>query len=239
MMDVGLLVSVIVTVAVPAMFVAPRPLAAAPRGLIDTTLGAAAVGLIVGRLCALALDDPGSLTKVSSILVIRSGVDFWPGVVAAMVWLSFGARREGTAPWLRLAAIAPAAMIAWGSYEATCLVRDGCPGPPSAIGLRPEGLTSTVLPVGLIVAATAVVAALLLRRRRSTATAAPAIALAAVALVGAIRSVASIWLPHVGVGLTRQHRTSIATTVFALAGLGIVHLRNRRQLVASEGRTIA
>lgn len=243
MMDIGLLVSVIVTVAVPALFVAPRPLTAAPRGLIDTTLGAVLVGLIVARLSAVALDDPGSLTKLSNLLVIRSGVEFWPGLVAAMVWLGLGARREDTPPWLRLAAVAPAAMIGWAGYEATCLVRGGCPGPRSTIGLRPEGLTSPVFPVGLVVAAAGVAAAMLLQRKSSSAgpspASAPTIVLTAVAFVGTIRSVASIWLPHVGYGLTRQHRTSIAMTAVALVGLGIVHLRTSRRIVASSRRSTA
>lgn len=239
MMDIGLLVSLIVTVAVPAVFVAPRPLHAAPRGVLDTILGAAAVGLLVGRLSAVALDDPGSLTRLSSLLVIRSGVEFWPGLVAAMAWLGLGARREGTAPWLRIAALAPAALVGWAGYEATCLVRGGCPGPPTTIGLRPEGLTSTVFPVGLVVAGAGVVAALLLRRMSSSESTAPAVALTSVALVGTIRSVASIWLPHVGVGLTRQHRSSIVMTVLALAGLGIVRLRTGRQSVVGGDCTIA
>lgn len=233
MMDLGLLVSVIVTVAVPAMFVAPWPATAAPRGLIDTTIGAVAVGIIVGRLSAVALDDPGSLSKFSSLLVIRSGVEFWPGLVAATAWLSFGARREGTPAWLRLAAVTPAALIGWAGYEATCLVRGGCPGPRSTIGLRPEGLTSTVFPIGLAVAAAALLAALLLRRR-CTPTTAPAVVLTAIALVGGIRSVASIWLPHVGTGLTRQHRSSIVMTGLAVIGVGVVHLRTSRQIAAGH-----
>lgn len=236
MIDIGLLVSIVVTVAVPALFVAPRPLTAAPRGLIDTTFAAAAVGLIVGRLFAVALDDPGSLTKLPSLVVIRSGMEFWPGLAAATAWISIGARREGTPPWLRLAAVAPAAMIGWAGYEATCLVRGGCPGPRSTIGLRPEGLTSTVFPVGLAVATATVLAALLLRRTRISGSTAPAVVLTAVALVSTIRSIASIWLPHVGSGLTRQHRSSIVIAALAVIGLGIVHLRTRRRSRAVNHR---
>ncbi len=155
------------------------------------------------------------------------------GLVAGTIWLMLGARSDDIPPWLRLAAVAPAALIGWAGYEATCLVRGGCPGPRSTLGLRPDGLTSTVFPIGLAVAAAAVIAALLLRRmcsREST----PTVALSAVALIGLIRSVASIWLPHVGSGWTRQHRTSIVMSALAVIGLTIVRLGSTRRSHVTE-----
>ena len=43
--------------------------------------------------------------------------------------------------------------------------------------------------------------------------------------LAAIRSIASIWLPHIGDGLTRQHRTSIAVAI--ITAIGVVALRLR------------
>jgi uncharacterized membrane protein YhaH (DUF805 family) len=133
-------------------------------------------------------------------------------------------------PAARLAAITAPALVAWACYEATCLLRDGCPGPVSSIGLRPEGLVQRMFPIGLGVAATAAIAAATVRRwHRRGLPNLLVIGLALVA-VAAIRSVASIWLPHIGDGLTRQHRTSIAVAL--IASMGLVALRLRAEPAA-------
>ena len=54
-------------------------------------------GVVVGRLIALALDDPTSLGAIRSILVIRGGVEFWPGVAAFAALVAWSGRRRGTA----------------------------------------------------------------------------------------------------------------------------------------------
>ncbi len=85
MIDYGLLVGLIVAFAVPAILARRWRLATfdPPVGFVDAALGPATLSLTVGRLSALALDDPRSFTKVADLLVIRSGVEFWPGVAAA------------------------------------------------------------------------------------------------------------------------------------------------------------
>lgn len=225
MIDIGLLASMVVVIVVPAVFVRAWPESAVATGLIDVASGALLIGIAVGRLVAVAIDDPGSLTSISDLLIIRSGVEFWPGVIAGIGWIAIGARRDDVSPAARLAAITAPALVAWACYEATCLLRDGCPGPLSSIGLRPDGLAKRMFPVSLGVAATAVGAAALVRRwHRRGMPDLQVIAVTAIAFA-AIRSLASIWLPHIGDGLTRQHRTSIAVAVIASIGLVALRLR--------------
>ena len=85
MIDVGLLATIVIVLIVPSVFVRPWPASAAASGVIDVSIGAMFVGLAVGRLTAVALDDPGSLTSLSDLMIIRSGVEFWPGVAAGFV----------------------------------------------------------------------------------------------------------------------------------------------------------
>ena len=88
-----------------------------------------------------------------------------------------------------------------------------------------------MFPISLVVAAAAAGAAVVVRRwhRRGL----PDLQVIGVALLAlaAIRSVASIWLPHIGDGLTRQHRTSIAVAIVTF--IGLVALRVRAQPAAT------
>lgn len=219
MIDVGLLASMVVVLIVPSVFVRAWPDSAVATGLIDTTSGALLIGIAIGRLAAVAIDDPGSLTSLSDLLIIRSGVEFWPGVAAGVGWIAFRARQDNVSPAVRLAAITAPALVAWACYEATCLLRDGCPGPVTTFGLRPDGLVQRMFPVSLGIAAAAAGAAVVVRRWHRHGL--PDLQVIAVALLSlaTIRSFASIWLPHIGNGLTRQHRTSIAVAIVTFIGL--------------------
>ncbi len=230
MIDVGLLASVAIVLIVPAVFVSPWPASAAAPGLIDVAGGGLLMGILVGRLTAVAIDDPASLTNISDLLVIRSGVEFWAGVLAGVAWIAFQARRVHVSPTERVAAITTPALVAWACYEATCVIRDGCPGPLSRFGLRPDGLVEKVIPIGLIAAAAAAGAAAGLRYLHRRGMPGSQIVLLALVAIATIQSVASIWLPHIGTGLTRQHRTSIVSAVAAL--LGFVILRAQKQRAA-------
>lgn len=226
MIDVGLLATIVIVLIVPSVFVRPWPSSAAASGVIDVSIGALFFGLAVGRLTAVALDDPGSLTSLSDLMIIRSGVEFWPGVAAGLAWLAFGARRDGIAPLRRVAAITAPALVAWACYEATCVLRDGCPGPLSTVGLRPDGLVERMFPIGLVVAASAGAAAMVGRRWHRRGMPDVEVIVTALFSIAVVRSVASIWLPHIGNGLTRQHRTSIAVGIIAV--IALVAIRSRR-----------
>ncbi len=234
MIDVGLLATIVIVLIVPSVFVRPWPASAAASGVFDVSIGALFVGLAVGRLTALALDDPGSLTSASDLMIIRSGVEFWPGVAAGLVWIAFRARHDEVAPLRRLAAITAPALVAWACYEATCILRDGCPGPLSSVGLRPGGLVERMLPIGLVVAATAGGAAMVGRRWHRRGMPDVEVVVVALLSIAIIRSIASIWLPHIGNGLTRQHRTSIAVGIIATIALVIIRRRLPRPVVSGH-----
>ena len=227
MIDVGLLASMAVVLIVPSVFVRAWPESAAAAGFFDVAIGALVIGIAVGRLAAMAIDGAGSLTNISDLLIIRSGVEFWPGAAAGLAWVAVGARRDHVSPAERLAAITAPALVAWACYEATCLLRDGCPGPVSSVGLRPTGLVQRMFPISLGVAVAAVGAAALVRRWHRRGLPDLQVIAATLIALATIRSVSSIWLPHIGDGLTRQHRTSIAVAV--IASIGFVALRLRGQ----------
>ena len=206
---------------------------------LDVVIGPAALGLVAGRVITLMIDDRRALLRLSDVLVIRSGVEFWPALAAAVGWAGWRARRDGVRPSVRLAELAPLAMVGYATYEAGCVWRDGCFGPESPLGLYPEGITTRMLPIGILLGASVVVAASVLRRVASRISP-PALLLGAVGSVAGFRAVASFWLPHLGDGLTRQHRTSIAIAVAATVALGVMELarltRRRSLRVAVEAR---
>ena len=231
MIDAGLLASMAILIAIPALLIQPWPPEAAGASVLDLTGGALLGGLIVGRLSAVALDDPGSITNLSDLVIIRSGVEFWPGVLAACIWIALSARRDNGGATPRLAAVAPAGLLAWACYEATCLIRGGCPGPISSIGLRPDGLTHRVFPVGLVVAAVAGSCAVILSRLHRRGMPSLYVPIIAILVIASIRSVASIWLPRIGRGITRQHRESIVVVAISAVALTTVIIRSRRAAV--------
>lgn len=200
---------------------------------IDVVITPGMVGLGVGRVVALLLDDPASFGQLSSILVIRSGVDFWPGVIAAAATFTWSAWRSGSSPAERLAGILPLAIVGYGVFEASCLLRDGCFGPLSPVGLRPPGLNHAMVPIGLMMGFTLLVGAIMLRRLcvHRDLSAATAIALG-LSLVALVRSVGSVWLPHLGDSMTRAHRTSIVVAAGALVAVAVLNAREHQRRTA-------
>ncbi|MFN0029009.1 MAG: hypothetical protein ACKV2O_17765 [Acidimicrobiales bacterium] len=150
------------------------------------------------------------------MLVIRSGVEFWPGVVVAAAVAVWSGKRAGVSPVARLAALAPLAMVGYAAFEGSCVFRDGCYGPVSAVGLRPAGLSTTMLPIGILAALVVLGGAGLLHHGGLRAGVEPAvIVVGAVLVVASVRAVASFWLPALGDALTRQHRTSLVVATGA------------------------
>jgi hypothetical protein len=214
--DRGLLLTIaVMAVAVPvlARLAPPRTM---DRGeLLDAALPSVFAGLAAGRLTTLALDDPAALSRLRDILLIRGGMEFWPGVAAGLVLITIAARRSAVALDVRLADLAPFAMWEYALYEALCLVRDGCFGPRAAIGIRPGGRGSPQLPIGVLLAVAVAAAAVVVRR---VANRQPRRAVVgALGTVALVRAVASFWLPRIGSALTRQHVESIAVVAIAIA----------------------
>ncbi len=234
MTDYGLVASVLAAFVVTSIIERawwPLTTTFGDAGFTDVVLGPAAVGLLVGRLVTVMIDDPGSIGRLSDVLVIRSGVEFWPGVLAAALAAGWSAKRTGTRVVERVADVAPLAMIAYGVYEVSCLARGGCYGPSSSIGIRPRGLSTTMVPVGLglgLVVATGAAFVHAISRRH---WAPGSTLLLATWIVSTSRSVASFWLPRLGSTPTRQHLTSLAvsvTTTVALVGCGAARTRRMR-----------
>jgi hypothetical protein len=222
--DYGLLVSMIIGFGVPALLATWWSLSSrdGPVGFLDVALGPAFAGLAVGRLSALALDDPSAIGSVSDMLIIRSGVEFWPGVAAAIGMLMLSSYWGLMPPFGRVADVAPLAMVGYAAYEAACVFRDGCFGPHSSFGLRPPGVSTTMLPIGWLMAAAVAAAAVGVRQLSKRGARPSVIVLSAFAAVAAVRAVGSIWLPHVGEGLTRQHITSIGVAAASTLSLGVI-----------------
>ncbi len=221
MIDYGLLVSMIIAFGVPSFVgswwtVSGR---AGPVGFFDVALWPAFTGLAIGRITTLAIDDPSSIGRISDMLIVRSGVEFWPGVTAAIGAAMLSAHLGLVSPSRRISELAPLAMVGYASYEASCIFRDGCYGPRNPIGLRPPGLSTTMLPVGWIMALAIVAAAFCVHGLVARGRAPIEVAVMAAASVASVRSVASLWLPHVGDGLTRQHLSSLVVAAVALVGL--------------------
>ena len=246
MIDVGLLVSMVAAVGVPMLVQRWWPLRTVDGvSVLDLVVVPAVVGLVVGRLVAVALDAPGSLTRIGDLMIIRSGVEFWPGAAVAAALIGVDARRQGVPVVGRLADLAPLGLVGYATYEAGCIVRDGCFGPASPVGLRPPGAVTTMVPIGLGVAAAVGVVAVFVHRISVGTVEAPQPVpdsgawlrlVSAVAGLAAVRSTASIWLPHVGEGLTRPHVTSIGValvTVPAAVGLALRMARSDRSHVHS------
>ena len=221
MIDYGLAVSMIIAFGLPAIAGSWWTISGRDSkvAFVDVALGPAFIGLLVGRLTTLALDDPSSMGSVADMVIIRSGVEFWPGVAATTAAVLGSAKFERVPPTKRMAELAPLAMLGYAGYEAACIFRDGCFGPASAIGLRPPGLATTMIPVGWIMAVAVGLAAVGVRRLVSRGQSSLVVALVAAAAVSSVRAIGSIWLPHVGDGPTRQHLTSLAVAVVSLVAL--------------------
>lgn len=214
MIDVGLLLSMLVAVGLPVLL-STRWLAE-PQGFFDRILGPLLVGVAVGRIVTVAIDDPGAFGRFSDLLIVRSGVEFWPAVAAATALFALAAWRGRRPVGAEIAAVAPLAMIGYAGYEATCVLRSGCYGPESPIGLSPPGVTATMFPIGWLAAALIVGGAMALRTRAER-LGWSGVVIGAGAVVAGVRSTVSFWLPHVGEGLSRQHWLSIAVAVCSLA----------------------
>lgn len=222
MIDVRLGATALLLVAAAAL--AARvwpPRTTLPKELLDLAAGPVIAGLVVGRLVAMAIDDPSGMSRPGDLLIIRGGMEFWPGLAAGAAWATVAARRADVA-WLeRLADLAPYGLVAVGVYEATCLIRDGCFGPAVRAGLRPPGTAAPQLPVGVLVGAVLFAFAIACRRV-GTSRASLAI-LVAIGGLSATRAASGFVLPAVGDIPTRPHAESLvvlaATVVVAVARL--------------------
>ena len=224
MLDLGLIATGLVMWAVLATSVRWAPTSSLRRDeIVDRLYVPALAGLLAGRIVAVILDDPTSLRSIRALLVIRGGVEFWPALAAALAVVAWSLRRERRDVLPCLADLAPFLLWTYAAYEASCVLRDGCYGPVSALGLIPDGLHTRQLPIGLLVAAAATALAFALRQLWSLMPGEKV--LLAVGGLALIRSVAAFWLPRLGAGLTRPHVESLAIASAVAVIAGAVALR--------------
>lgn len=107
-----------------------RGLISAEVGLGDLIIGAAVMGLLVGRLTAMLLQGVNPLLSPSDILIVRGGVDTGAASIAALATLAWGLRGD---LWRGLDAAAPAALAGLAGWHAGCLFRSACLGSASTL----------------------------------------------------------------------------------------------------------
>ena len=229
MIDQGLVLTVVAMVAVVGIVVRLAPPRTLPvAAVFDATISALLGGVLAGRVIAMVLDDPSGLTRLGDIVVLRGGVEFWPGLAVGCGIAALTARGDSPVS-ARLADLAPYGLGAYAVYEAACVVRDGCFGPASPLGLRPGGVGEPQFPVAVVVALAVVPLAVTVRQLalRSPASA----LLAAVGGLAAVRWVAAFWLPRIGSGPTRQQTASLVVALSAcLAAAALRWVRPRGTL---------
>lgn len=235
MIDVGLLLSIAAMLAAADLLAWYRPMQTSGAGPLEIAAAALLVGVLIGRITALALDDPASMTSVRDLLVIRGGVEFWPGLAGGLAVIVFGAWRNGVGVVERVADLAPFGLVAAAAYQATCVVREGCFGPGSPVGLAVRGSGEIVVPVEIVGGLALTFVGLLLLRVRS-GTSPGWVVVVAVTALAVERSVASLWLPVVGDGPSRQHLASIVVAVAGDLALVAIAVRGaaRSSLVAQR-----
>ncbi len=237
MIDVGLLLSI------GALFVSAdllawyRPLRTSRAGPLEIAGGALLIGVLVGRLTTLALDDPSSMTVVRDVLVIRGGVEFWPGLAGGLAVIAFGAWRNAVPVVERVADLAPFGLVAAAGYQATCVVREGCYGPDSPVGLAVRATGARVVPVEIVGALALTLVGIFLVRVRVASSPAWVIVVSVTALA-VERSVSSFWLPEVGDGLSRQHLASIVVAVVGDLALVVIAVRAAARSSIAAGRAV-
>lgn len=146
----------------------------------DRLLGAALVGLAIGRLAAMVDDGVNPLTNPGDALIVRAGVDTGFASLAAVGALAWSTRNR--LPDL-MDALAPAALAGLAGWQAGCVWRGTCLGTPSELPwawtLTDGGVTRH--PTELYTAVLLVAAALVVARLPTRAWVGTGAALAAAA----------------------------------------------------------
>lgn len=213
MIDLSLLLSMLTVIAGTLLALRLVP----PFGFDRQKISEAAstpviVGLVASRVVFLLFDNPASLSRIRDILVFRSGLEFWAGILFAVGFCCWQNRRTPEGLTVLLSAGVPYVLVGLAFYEGACLLRDGCLGPTSSVGLTPYGLTRPMIPVGLFVAAAFLVSAWLLRRNH-TMNAVTKLSVS-LAVLGGVRALASRYLPAFG-----SSRVGLESFVAFLAGV--------------------
>ena len=191
-----------------------------PDRPLERLVGAALVGIAVGRVGALLMQGTNPITSPGELLVVRGGVDTVWASLAGIAALAWSLRRSPAA----LDAIAPASLAALAGWHGGCLWRSTCLGTISDLpwAWSLPGSENTRHPVEIYAAILLAVGAWFVSRIRYPAGAAAA---AAVFFAGSARLITEPLRPRLGPGLGTFYASAMAV---GLLWAGVVALRARQ-----------
>ena len=133
-----------------------------PDHATDRMVGAAAAGLLVGRLSAMLLQGTNPLSNPGDILIVRGGVHTGTATAAAIATYLWAAKWKVA----YLDATSPAALMGLGGWHAGCLWRNACLGSGSELpwAWAQEGSLISRHPVELYTAVGLMISAWLVSR---------------------------------------------------------------------------
>lgn len=191
-----------------------------PDRPLDRLVGAALVGIAVGRIGALLTQGTNPITSPGELLVVRGGVDTVWASLAGITVLTWSLRRSPAA----LDVIAPASLAALAGWHGGCLWRSACLGTmsdfPWAWSLPGSDITRH--PVEIYAAVLLAVGAWFVSRIRYPVGTAAA---TAVVVAGFARLATEPLRPRLGPGLWWFYASAVAA---GLGWAGLVAVRARR-----------
>lgn len=148
----------------------------------DLMIGAAAIGMVVGRMASMVQNGVNPLTNPLDIVLVRAGVDTGFAVVGTLAALVWSTRRRIPEA---LDLLAPAAVSGVAGWHAGCLWRDTCVGTATDLpwAMRLPGSHVGRHPVELYAAVLAVLAAVVVAKAPRRSWVPSGIALASISLV--------------------------------------------------------
>ena len=189
-----------------------------PQGGFDRLIGAGVLGLLVGRLAAMALQGINPITNPADLIIIRGGVHTGAATIAFIAMLSWSTRATPQA----LDGLSPAILLGLAGWHAGCLWRGACLGMPSDLpwAWTLEGSQITRHPVEIYAAAGLLAAAWLVSRlgRRLWLRAGTALAAAA-----AIRLLTEPLRPSITGGPTLWYWAGVVVGLVAAVTGWVLH----------------
>jgi len=138
----------------------------APERPMDALIGAAAVGMLTGRLAAMIADGVNPLTSLTEMLIVRAGVDTVTasiGATAALLWTG----RDRLPAFVDN--LAPAVLAGLAGWHAGCVWRGTCLGVAADVpwGWSQPGSPITRHPYSIYIAVLLLAAAWVTSRTRT------------------------------------------------------------------------
>jgi hypothetical protein len=166
-MDWAVLLRLVPALAVAAAvgWFAVRDQGVAARDVGDALIESVLIGGVMARLAWVAIDGlEAALRAPTTVILLRSGVETWVGIGAAIAWALWRWHGERLA-WAFVAAPS-AALAGLAVWHAGCELEGLCAGVPAEWGVVLPGYLSPTIPAGYIEAAVAGLLAVVAFRAR-------------------------------------------------------------------------